>query len=120
LLRVLAGLSKWFQQAHYDLIVKYLDRKLPTTGINFGIAAGGLNRDKIFQKNEYFGDPIIIASRLQGAIARKTDAPGYKALISFSAFNSHFESAVASASVVGKFDLNLRNVGKTRCRLIKL
>jgi hypothetical protein len=110
LLKFMQGVSQTYRRAIQPILSRLGDEAPDKVGINFGIDHGPVYTGLIFQQHEYIGSPMIISSRLQGAIKTLEDDPTYKALVSKTTFDSYFRStAVPSVREVAP---DLHNVGR--------
>lgn len=110
LLAVLRDLCVFYKEHYLAEIEPYLDVAPESTGLTFGIAKGTLAPAQFFGKEEYIGLPLVVATRLQGAIKHKDGQPGYKMLCSKSVYKEQFSKAAETYKVV-KTKRDLHNIG---------
>jgi hypothetical protein len=121
LLEVLRDLALFYQKYFSERLEPYIDTLPGTLGLTFGIEKGSLAPMKFFGKEEYVGRPLIMATRLQGAIGVGDVSPADKVLASKAVYKEQFAAAHHTYKVVDT-DRDLKNVGKgpVSCKLIHL
>jgi class 3 adenylate cyclase len=102
-------LQEKYAFVYNERIGKILSTRIDKIGITFGLEMGDLIRFIIFGRPEYIGRPLILATRLQGAIKDKDRNPQGKLLMSKSVYES-VKRYIPRDHRVWKVRRNLRNV----------
>jgi class 3 adenylate cyclase len=95
--------------AYNERIGKILSTRIDKIGITFGLEMGELIRFTMFERPEYIGRPLILATRLQGAIKDNDPNPQGKLLMSKSVYNK-VRRYIPKDHKVWKVTRNLRNI----------
>jgi hypothetical protein len=118
--KFMCGLSDCYDRASAHFLLPRLNTRPSTTGLTFGVERGQIAKMTMFQQAEYIGRPITVACRLQSAVKSVTTAPGYKALVSASAFADYLAPLGLVAGRTRNVPLrNVRDGRAFRCKLIR-
>jgi len=120
LLKFLTRLCKLFKREFSRRIGPELEIKPSSVGLTFGIAKGQLLKIRMLKVDEYIGRPLIIASRLQGAIRDRDKRPEYKALLTRRAFLQLKPPARYNPKAVTRTLRNIRGGAPFQCVKIRI
>lgn len=109
LVGLLRGLCAAFVGGFERTVKPHLDRQPTSLGLTFGLDLGPRHKLTIFGQPEYLGRPIIVASRLQGAIQQLRQDPANRALVSKAIYKAYLKDLDV---VVAPHQVSLRNLGE--------
>jgi class 3 adenylate cyclase len=90
LIRLLHLLAMTFASRFSRYVEPILEVQPDVKGMTFGVDVGLIHRVRMFGTHERIGRPLVVASRLQGAIRDGSECPADKVLVSRHCYEKYF------------------------------